>query len=252
MKFGRNELIKCTGQLYFIPDVHGELYKLRTLWDKILINLKEEDHIVFLGDYIGNLSRHNIYTLKLLQEIKNHHKNTFFIKGNHDDSFRTWLNSNTKNFFLDKAGLENEVLELGYPSCGKESIKNILIEHKITFLNEMIDYYENDELIATHAPMSDPSRLILNKVRNNEEGILEYMSFELMWDFLNPDSENIPVNGVDKWLICGHQNNFNKRLVPSVYIESKRIFLDCGVGYNKDALLYCFKFPQKTWLVSDK
>lgn len=66
-----------------IGDIHGELYKLQNLFDKLSINAN--DTLVFLGDYIdrGEHSKGVIdYLLKLSKDY-----NCVFLKGNHEDFF---------------------------------------------------------------------------------------------------------------------------------------------------------------------
>jgi len=66
-----------------IGDIHGELYKLYNLFDKLSIN--KNDTLVFLGDYIdrGEHSKGVVdYLLKLSKEY-----NCIFLKGNHESFF---------------------------------------------------------------------------------------------------------------------------------------------------------------------
>lgn len=216
--------MKINKNIYLVADIHGEYHKLKSLYSSL--NLSDEDHLVFLGDYIGNAD--NLNTLILLQQIKNKHNNTFFIKGNHEDSLLYYLKSSTKEDFLDKKAVFRNLIELGYPQGSKEILKSFLKNNNITFLDSLIDYYENDDFLATHAPLNNSTK----------------HSFDIMWNFTMKEDKKI--NGLDKWLICGHQNLINckiKRKEPSIYSENKQIFLDCGCGYEKDSSLFCLHFP---------
>jgi serine/threonine protein phosphatase 1 len=66
-----------------IGDIHGELYKLQNLFDKLSIN--KNDTLVFLGDYIdrGEHSKGVIdHLIKLSKDY-----NCVFLKGNHEAFF---------------------------------------------------------------------------------------------------------------------------------------------------------------------
>ena len=70
--------------IYAIGDVHGQITMLLELLDKIKNRpLKEEDEIVFLGDYIdrGENSRAVIETLL---QLRKEHENVVYLRGNHE------------------------------------------------------------------------------------------------------------------------------------------------------------------------
>ena len=246
MKLGNNPLFSPLGKIFIIPDIQGDSKKLESLWNKISLEIKKEDHLVFLGDYIGS-NCSNLNTLILLQKIKNSHHNTFFICGNHDDSFLNYLKSKHQKSFLDKDLISKEIIERGYANGEKDKIILFLKERNIDFIYNMIPYYETKDLICTHAPFSHFSSNLYSRY----EGLLEDMEFDLMNDFLDPDEENIPIKGIDKWLICGHQNNGGERKYPSIYPESKRIFMDTGCGYFSQNKLFSIVMPFKRVISSD-
>ena len=70
--------------IYVIGDIHGQITMLHELLDMIRSRpLREEDELVFLGDYIdrGEDSRAVIETL---MELRKEHENTVFLRGNHE------------------------------------------------------------------------------------------------------------------------------------------------------------------------
>lgn len=146
-----------------------------------------------------------------------------------------WLRVPNKNFFLDKEAIEEEFLFMGYPSLKKDDFVAWLKSRNIDFLFNCIPYYESEDVIISHAPFCHRDM----RFRDIEEGLLESMEINLMWDFVDESDESVSIKGIDKWLICGHQNNMSKRLFPSIYEEAKRIFIDCGVGYCEESVLYC-------------
>ncbi len=70
--------------IYAIGDIHGQHTMLRALLDELnRLPVKEEDTLVFIGDYIdrGEDSRAVIETLL---ELKEQHRDTVFLRGNHE------------------------------------------------------------------------------------------------------------------------------------------------------------------------
>ena len=222
MKLGKNKLHKPK-RIIIIPDLQGKYFLFLSLWEKIEKEIKEGDHIVFLGDYIG--FQDNINLLLKLQEIKNNHENVFFICGNHDDSFLSFLKNNTK--FIDYDFLKKELSNYGIKKFNNHNVEKFLKLKNINFIFNLIHYYETDKFLLTHAPI-DNNILSLYKI---SEGVLDQMNFDLMYNFI--EEENSPVFNIDKWLVNGHQNlykdQFDKslpRMSPTIYPESKRIYLD--------------------------
>ncbi len=70
--------------LYAIGDVHGQLRMLETLVERV--PFREEDEIVFLGDFIdrGDDSRG---VVEFLMEFKCRYPGTVCLRGNHEDMF---------------------------------------------------------------------------------------------------------------------------------------------------------------------
>lgn len=247
-KLGNKPLIQSKGKVYIIPDIHGAYDQLNNLWIILSKRIKKEDHIVFLGDYLGNYPwSKNLKALILIQKIKNSHKNCFFICGNHDNPFVSFLNNKNKDKYMDKEAVAKELIEMGYPNGEKENVKRFLSDYKIDFFNDLISYYEADNFICSHAPFNHKI-FYCHKI---EEGILDKLEFSLMVDFVHPDEENIPIKGIDKWLICGHQNNYSKREYPAIYPESKRIFLDCSSRERDKPPIHCLVMPSREIIKSE-
>lgn len=72
--------------IFVVPDVHGEYEKLQKLMDKIHIERKTEDKIIFLGDYIdrGDKSKE---VINYIFDLKSNDDNVITLLGNHDDAF---------------------------------------------------------------------------------------------------------------------------------------------------------------------
>src|SRR5215469_1771425 len=70
---------------YAIGDLHGEVTLLRQLL--ALLPFREEDTLVFLGDYLDR-GEDSVATILALQELKRSHPHCIFLRGNHEDA---WL-----------------------------------------------------------------------------------------------------------------------------------------------------------------
>ncbi|HLV98892.1 MAG TPA: metallophosphoesterase [Ktedonobacterales bacterium] len=70
---------------YAIGDLHGEVTLLKRLL--ALLPFREEDTLVFLGDYLDR-GEDSIATILALRELQRSHAACVFLRGNHDDA---WL-----------------------------------------------------------------------------------------------------------------------------------------------------------------
>lgn len=71
---------------YAIGDLHGELTLLKQLLE--MLPYKEEDTLVFLGDYVDR-GEDSAGTVRALRDLQRVHARTIFLRGNHEDA---WLN----------------------------------------------------------------------------------------------------------------------------------------------------------------
>ena len=83
-------------RLLTIGDVHAAFDKLLSLWKKL--DVKKDDLVIFLGDYLYGQGDKNIETLQWLIEHKKQ-KNIIFLRGNVDDTYRHCLFDSNGNFF---------------------------------------------------------------------------------------------------------------------------------------------------------
>ena len=70
---------------YAVGDLHGEVTLLKRLL--ALLPFREEDTLVFLGDYLDR-GEDSIATILALRELQRTHSACVFLRGNHDDA---WL-----------------------------------------------------------------------------------------------------------------------------------------------------------------
>lgn len=72
--------------IFVVPDIHGEYEKLLKLMGKIHKERKQEDKIVFLGDYIDRGKRSKD-VVNYIFDLKSNDDNVILLRGNHDDEF---------------------------------------------------------------------------------------------------------------------------------------------------------------------
>lgn len=134
---------------YVIGDIHGGLLALKDLLNKL--DLKKEDQLIFLGDYLDGWSD-SAHVVSYLIQIKEE-LNCRFIRGNHDDLVLQWL---TTDFNHEKW------LQHGGESTKKtyEDLDQTTIDLHINFLENLENYIIDDEnrlfLHAGFANMSGP------------------------------------------------------------------------------------------------
>ncbi|MDD5456058.1 MAG: metallophosphoesterase family protein [Candidatus Margulisbacteria bacterium] len=172
--------------IYAIGDIHGQLEMLTALIKKI--NLKPDDLLIFLGDYIdrGPDPRGVIDYLLGLAETQE----CIFLKGNHEDMmlralagdasyYQMWmLNGGEKT--INSYGRETEIIRLH----GK-------------FFQTLLPYYSTDKYFFVHAGINP------NKPLNKQT------EHDLLW--IREEFINNPTH-IDKKVIFGH-THYNEPLV---------------------------------------
>ena len=248
MKLGKRPLFNPLGRIFVIGDVHGECKKLKSLLDKIKQDLTPEDHIVFVGDLV-DVGPDTPGVLKVLQELKDAHPHTFYIYGNHEEMMISAMRGHPGMWFANNGVPTLKQFE-NY--CDDPAdVQMWLEDNNVNFFKELIPYYETEEVLVTHAPL--PNKLGLFMAI--EEGVLENLRERIRWNFV--DHEKVKIEGIDKLLVCGHQNKLlgeHRMVGPRFYPEKGRIFIDGGAGYKKDAPLCCaivFPFDQIKLITSD-
>ncbi len=120
------------GRTLAIGDLHGGLKALIDLLEKI--DLRPEDELIFLGDYVDGWSD-SAKTVSYLIELSKQNS-CVFIRGNHDDLAHRWLEDGEMNQkWLDHGGQSSID---GYRNFSTEEKK----EH-IDFYRQMFNYHRD-------------------------------------------------------------------------------------------------------------
>ena len=128
-----------------IGDIHGGLKALLQLLDKIEVT--EEDHIIFLGDYVDGWSDSANVISYLLELNKNH--NCTFIRGNHDDLTHHWLKTGEKNEQWLQHGGQSSI-------DAYQDISEMEKQNHLVFYENMSNYHiDHDNRLFIHAGFSN-------------------------------------------------------------------------------------------------
>jgi serine/threonine protein phosphatase 1 len=133
---------------FVIGDIHGCYETLEDLLARISPDPRK-DSLVFLGDYIdrGPDSKKVISRLLTLQR---EFVNFVALKGNHEQMLHSFLAGRDQDFFLMMGGWQTLASYNVDSPLPEEVTKKLPADH-YRFLEELLDYWEDDENIYVHA-----------------------------------------------------------------------------------------------------
>jgi serine/threonine protein phosphatase 1 len=185
-----------------IGDIHGELYKLHNLFDKLSIN--KSDTLVFLGDYIdrGEHSKDVIdHLLKLSKDY-----NCVFLKGNHEsffhESYATIFGSSA--WSGNSGGATPQIFQSWMINGGKACLRSydaqallegydnkalhVMNETHGHFFRKLKLTYETDKYIFVHGHLA------------HEQDLEDQEEWQCLWGRYN----DILPHKSGKIVVCGH------------------------------------------------
>lgn len=192
-----------------IGDIHGCVRTLERLMERL--SPKENDQLVFLGDYIdrGPSSREII---SFLLELQQRHV-CFFIMGNHEQMYLDHLKTGRIDFWLNNGG------KATLRSYG--SRKNVAFPEKHhRFLSDCRYYIETDHYFFTHGGL-DPELSIKNNLRY-------YKSEAFCWQRKHMQASLLQKQAFpwEKTLVCAHTP------VEKPVLLDNLIAIDTGCVYH--------------------
>jgi serine/threonine protein phosphatase 1 len=210
---------------YLIGDIHGYFKKLVNLFDKLKTRVKEEDTIIFLGDYIDR-GAHSYEVIDfLISASRTPGFSTVFLKGNHEDMLMSYLRGEDHNglyiFNGGDATIKSYIAHQG---------EFRLPEHHREFFESLRLYYEGEDFIAVHAGL-DPALPLQHQDEHDLIWIREkFFRADKRWD---------------KTVIFGHTPTVYISGDSPVYIDEERniIGIDTGVIFGKS--LSCLVWPER-------
>lgn len=222
----RKEIITgVAGRIIAISDIHANIHALRHLIDSLA--LTENDHLVFLGDYIdrGGASRE---VLDYLIQIKENYPSTFLM-GNHEEVLIAALKYPTEleHYFLAQGG--DKTLK-SYGVSTIDDLKKIVPQSHIDFLNELKDFALHQNTAFVHAGWAD--HIERSKELNSSD--IE----PLRYNFAQSALPN------QNWtIICGHSTQ--KTTYP--LRRNNLICIDTACGHNKQSWLSAYDIKNEVF-----
>jgi serine/threonine protein phosphatase 1 len=221
---------------YFaVGDIHGEYHKLKALIARL--NIKKDDILVFLGDYIDR-GKLVFETIEYLADLSKKH-NCVFLFGNHEDMLMDYLSGINERLFIGNGGdaTVKSYKQHGYdirPSTPPFERKKQLPEKHNAFYKSLALYHEVDDYIFVHAGIFPYN----TKLENTPKEILlwerrfHYMTYE------------------GKTVVFGHTPN------NVVLNEKCKICIDTGACFESMGDLTAVKLPDRdfirqSWVMED-
>jgi serine/threonine protein phosphatase 1 len=209
---------------YIIGDIHGYFNRLVNLFNKVTARIREDDTLIFLGDYIDR-GNHSYEVLDFLVQISQTSSlNSVFLKGNHEDMFLSYLRGDDDGgSFILNGG--DATVRSYIANCGAFEVP----EHHMKFLRNLRLYYEGDDFIAVHAGLNPE----VERVDAQDE-------YDLIWireKFFRANKR------WGKTVIFGHTPVSYISDSQQVYIDDERniIGIDSGVIFGNP--LVCLAWP---------
>mgnify|MGYP005831005155 CR=1 FL=1 len=133
------------GKIYAIGDVHGMLFKLERLLDRIPFR-RDRDCLVFLGDYVDRGPDSRGVIDRVLQ-LMSHGARVVCLRGNHELMMENYLQDQDVEFFLVNGGAAT----VHSYSVGNEGGRCMIPEAHKNFLHGLKKFYETDDYLFVHA-----------------------------------------------------------------------------------------------------
>ncbi|MFI6958695.1 metallophosphoesterase family protein [Nocardia sp. NPDC050408] len=210
----------------FVGDIHGSHDEL----SQALNMFGGRRHLVFLGDYVNRGPRSKQVISRLI-EAKNlwHHQITL-LRGNHDQAFDDFMKGADPIHLVRLGGLSTARSYTGLRSVNiMDDFKRAVPDSHIEFLNSLEDYFELDDVFASHCGF-DPSH---PGCRTRDSVALA--SYPELFS-------RSPIELIGKAVICGHYIQQNGR----PYISETLMAIDTGCGVIYRAPLTALLWPERT------
>lgn len=210
---------------YIVGDIHGYLSKLKKIVSAIKTDIKVNDRIIFLGDYIDR-GPSSYEVIEYLIRLSSLYK-TIFLMGNHEDMFIRYFTKgdNYSNYMRNGGGFTiksyiNNLNEFTIPEAHREFLKNLKL------------LYEGEDFIAVHGGLNPEVNTIQAQ---NKQDILwirdEFYMHKGRWS---------------KTVIFGHTPTPFLHNSDSIYIDDTKNIIGLDTGAMSDGYpLTCMRWPDR-------
>jgi serine/threonine protein phosphatase 1 len=200
---------------FVIGDIHGKANALNEVLDLADFN-DDVDQLITLGDIVDGGEQ----TFDVVDRLL-HIKDRIDIRGNHDEWFVGWINSDPRIIYVNYLW-QNQG---GYATQRSYDYNVLKIpeEHKDLFRNQVLYYIDNKNNIFVHGGF-------------NPEIMIEFQEPEtIMWDRdLIKYAREQPVAGYNK-VYVGHTSVqwYKKKATPNLPLTfNNLVMMDCGGGWT--------------------
>ncbi len=136
---------KEPGKIFAIGDVHGMLFKLERLLDRLPLR-KDRDQLVFVGDYVDRGPDSRGVIDRVLQLMEQGFQ-VVCLRGNHELMMENYLQDREAEFFLINGG----AVTVHSYSVGNDGGQCLVPETHKNFLRGLKKFYETDDYLFVHA-----------------------------------------------------------------------------------------------------
>jgi serine/threonine protein phosphatase 1 len=210
---------------YIIGDIHGYYIKLKRLFDIISGEIRENDIIIFLGDYIDR-GPDSFEVIDYLLKISVMY-NAVFLTGNHEDMFLDFYTRGENYFNYIRNGGGTTI-----KSYISHMNRLVLPEKHKDFFNSLKIYYEGDDFIAVHAGLNPEVEKLSEQKRDDLIWVREeFYRSSRRWE---------------KTIIFGHTPTPYLHNSYDVYIDDKRNIIGLDTfAMNEEYPLTCMVWPDR-------
>lgn len=205
--------------LYAVGDIHGCEQELTDLFEMIVDDAadKEENTIVFLGDYIDRGPDSALvieYLLKMREVFATRHQ-FVFLKGNHEDMLiKAVFEPNPSQDDLDMFYFNG-----GFATQRSYEENNLIFKDHKNFYDSLARWYRHGEFFFVHAGLAPTNDL--DKALNSYSGGYDGLLWDREW---NDHDGKFPQ---DLFVVHGHTP------VPNVKFNKNQINIDTGCVFGK-------------------
>lgn len=212
--------------LIAIGDIHGCARTLDALLGRL--DLQQDDHLVFVGDYIDR-GPDSKGVIDRLLDLRTRHRCTF-LRGNHEALFLNYLDEGEFDIWSYNGGTST-LDSYAVPGQGF-----VIPDEHVDFIRETVMYLDTEDFFFVHAGLR-PDRTIEENLRSGEEMVY-------LWErgHLRLEDDDLPW---EKTVVCGHTP------VSEVVNRGKLINIDTGcVYYMRPTLGYltAVRLPQREFI----
>ena len=212
--------------LIAIGDIHGCARTLDALLGRL--DLQQDDHLVFVGDYIDR-GPDSKGVIDRLLDLRTRHRCTF-LRGNHEALFLNYLDEGEFDIWSYNGGTST-LDSYAVPGQGF-----VIPDEHVAFIRETVMYLDTEDFFFVHAGLR-PDRTIEENLRAGEEMVY-------LWErgHLRLEDDDLPW---EKTVVCGHTP------VSEVVNRGKLINIDTGcVYYMRPTLGYltAVRLPRREFI----